>query len=66
MQADRDRAAFQVQILALTDRAAQPMQVVMPPREIYPNDLYEKFRQRVPPEFHRSEDPMAADDFIEQ
>ena len=65
-QADRDRAAFQAQILALTDRAAQPVQVVIPPREVDPNDLYEKFRKMVPPEFHGSEDPMAADDFIEQ
>ena len=38
----------------------------MPPRDVDPNDLYEKFRKRVPPEFHGSEDPMVADDFIEQ
>ncbi|XXG55676.1 hypothetical protein AAC387_Pa03g3287 [Persea americana] len=65
-QADRDRAAFQAQILALTNKAAQPVQVVMPPREVDPNDLYEKFRKRVPPEFHRFEDPMVANDFIKQ
>ena len=38
----------------------------MPPREVDPNDLFEKFRKRVPPEFHESEDPMVVDDFIEQ
>ncbi|KAJ8627943.1 hypothetical protein MRB53_021250 [Persea americana] len=65
-QADLDRAEFQAQILELTNRTAQPVQVVMPPKEVDPNDLYEKFRKRFPPEFHGSEDPMVADDFIEQ
>ena len=65
-QADLDRAEFQAQILELTNRATQPVQVVMPPKEVDPNDLYEKSRKRFPPEFHGSEDPMVADDFIEQ
>ena len=56
-QADLDRAGFQAQILESTNRTVQPVQVVMPPAEVDPNDLYEKFKKRFPPEFHGSKTP---------
>lgn len=48
----------------MVQRATELARVVMPAWKVDPNDLFEKFGKKNPPEFYGSEDPMYADEFI--
>lgn len=65
----RELANMQRQLLEVLQRRLEPVQaqpaIVINQREHDPNALFEKFRKRGPKEFLGSEDPLAADDWLE-
>ena len=66
----REMARLQTQLLEMIERWPEPIPVEpfapVHPRTNDPNILYERFRKRGPKEFTGIEDPMAADDWLEQ
>ena len=66
----REMARLQTQLIDVLERRPEPI-AVAPPGPAHhrgndPNVLYERFRKRGPKEFAGTEDPMAADDWLEQ
>ncbi|GGZ94637.1 hypothetical protein GCM10010301_73640 [Streptomyces plicatus] len=50
-QQRQDQAAFQTQMMAILERPIPAPQVIVPPRVVDRNDLYDKFKKRNPPVF---------------
>lgn len=65
----REMQEMQRQLLEVLQRRPEPVQaqpaIVINQREHDPNALFEKFRKRGPKEFFGTEDPLAADDWLE-
>ena len=65
-QQREDQATFQTQMMAVLERPAPIAQVIMPARVTDPNDVFDKFKKRNPPEFYGNEDPLDADEWVVQ
>ena len=57
-----DQAVFQTQMMEVLKRPTQPAQVIMPAKVVDPNDMFDKFKKRAPPEFYGNKDPLDADE----
>ena len=65
-QQREDQASFQTQMMAVLQRPVPAAQVIMPARVTDPNDVFDKFKKRNPPEFFGNEDPLDADEWVVQ
>ena len=66
MQAFVTSQESQTKMMEVMQRQAQPTQVIIPAIIVDPNDLFDNFKKRAPPEFYGNEDPLDADEWIFQ
>ncbi|XXG89231.1 hypothetical protein AAC387_Pa12g1283 [Persea americana] len=53
-------------MMEVLQRPTQPSQLIMPAKVVEPNDMFDKFKKRAPPQFYGNEDPLDADEWVVQ